>query len=138
MSHPNQKIYHCRVESLRNENSPALSDLNTLLASGFEITDIVPILQQSGGAIFSRRAGIYPVTWVFTLTESVAKKQLRFHSIPQENDYLEKLEQLVADENKQGYRLFRLIPYFFILDPSNGNGIGRGTGGLATFFVVEI
>ena len=116
----------------------SLDEINSILGEGYEIYDIIPTLQISGGAIYRRIHGLYVLNFVFLLNASDRKTTAKFRLVNNDANHIQKLNQVLSEENEKGYSLLKIIPSDAFLDPEAGSGIGSGTYGYALFFVKSI
>ena len=112
-----------------------LDAINTILAEGYEISDITPILQASGGGISSRVHGLYTLKVLFILSASEKRSNVAMRLCNNSNDNLQNLNQILNEENEKGAALFKIIPNNAFIDPEAHSGIGKGTYGFCLFFI---
>lgn len=115
-----------------------LDTINTIIAEGYEISDITPILQVSGGGIYSRVNGLYTLKTLFILSESEKRTNVALRLVNIAKDYLQSLNQIVNEENEKGLSLFKIIPNNAFMNPEAHSGIGKGTYGFCLFFIKDI
>ena len=120
------------------ELGTSMDTINLILEEGYEIADIVPALQASGGGISRRVHGLYTIKVVLLLNPSDKKTTVKFRMIINDTDYLNNLNQVLSEENESGFSLLKIISNDAFLDPEACSGIGRGTYGFGLFFVKEV
>ena len=120
------------------ELGTSMDTINLILEEGYEIADIVPTLQASGGGIRRRVHGLYTIKVVLLLNPSDKKTTVKFRMIINDTDYLNNLNQVLAEENESGFSLLKIISNDAFLDPEACSGMGRGTYGFGLFFVKEV
>lgn len=109
--------------------------INDLLEEGYEVSDILPIHQTSGGAMFSRTRGNYVLKVLILLTPSDRRTTLDIQLITLKNGYMTGFNELLDSQNKLGYKARWILPLDVHLDPEAHAGIGKGTYGFGVFFV---
>jgi len=115
-----------------------LDEINTILAEGYEITDITPILQASGGGISNRVQGLYTLRVLFILSASEKRSNVTMRLCNNCNDNLQNLNKILNEENEKGASLFKIIPNNAFINPEAHSGIGKGTYGFCLFFIKDI
>ena len=111
--------------------------INELLAEGYEVADIVPIHQTSGGAVYSRTRGNYVLKVLMLLEPSERITIMDFKLVTLNNGYVNSFNQVLETQNELGFRAKFVIPLNVHLDPEARAGIGRGTYGFAVFFIKD-
>lgn len=112
--------------------------VNTLLDEGYEIADIIPIHQNSGGAIYSRARGNYVLRVLVLLTPSERRTKFYYKIVNLKDGYTASFNQLLEEQNKLGFKAFKILPLDVLLDPEAHSGIGKGTYGFGVFFIKDL
>ena len=120
------------------ELGTSMDKINSILEEGYEIADIVPTLQASGGGISRRIHGLYTIKVVLLLNPSEKKTTVKVRMIINDTNHLNHLNQVLAEENESGFSLLKIISNDAFLNPEACSGIGRGTYGFGLFFVKEV
>jgi hypothetical protein len=113
--------------------SISIDEINVILEEGFEITDIVPYMTRVQGY----RSGIEINRILFHLTPSQRKTSLSYHYVSRDQlgEYVNKINEIIKQENEKDRVLLKIIPNEEIHEPMNGNGFGWGTIGISLFFI---
>ena len=132
------KIVSCRIPRTTSTLIP-LIEINEVIKEGFEVADIVPYPTSSGGAIFTVARGLYTSNVLFHLRPSDKITAVSFCSIRHDKnqEYIDKINCLILEEDKKGNKLFKIIPAVGIMEQQNGNGMGKGTYGFSLYFISQ-
>ena len=117
------------------EQTQPLNDINIILDDGYEVEDVVPFLEEAGGAIYKRSHGLYVDNALFILSQSDKKSQISCRTIKKDSGFLDRMNDIIENENNIGFRLLKVMPLFGFIDPEAGQGIGKGTFAFELFFV---
>lgn len=112
--------------------------INSLLAEGYEVADIIPIHQPSGGAMYTRTRGNYVLKILILLSPSDRRTMMEFKSVPLKNGYMSSFNELLASRNRLGFEVKFILPLDVHLDPEAHAGIGKGTYGFGVFFIKDM
>ena len=114
-----------------------LAQINKCLNEGYEISDIVPYMSESGGAIYVARRGLYITGLLFMLSPSNKKSILYYHGVARDNrlEFVDKINEITKQENEKGRQLYKMFPGTAIVEPMNGNGLGKGTQFFCLLFI---
>ena len=114
-----------------------VEQINNVLNEGYEISDVVPYLSESGGAIYDRKRGLYITGLLFVVTPSNKKTVLHYYGVTRDNGlvFVERINNITKQENEKGGQLFKIIPGTAIVQPMNGNGLGKGTHFFCLLFI---
>lgn len=148
---PTNMILHLRLVKVMSEEiekmetqrvfefnlNGSTDEVNSILGEGYEITDIVPIKQTSGGSIYTRVKGHYVLRVLILFTPSKKKTRFDFKLVNMNREYQGKLNQLLGEEYNLGYAAIKIIPLDVVLDPEARAGIGKGTYGFGIFFIQD-
>lgn len=132
-----QMVFEYKMQISAHIDTILLDSVNSILSEGYEIMDIIPILEASGGAMFTISRGLYTHNVLFVLNPSEKQTEVRFRTIRKERDYIEKLNNALLEESEKGNRLLKLITLNGFVDPKAEAGIGKGTYGFGIFFVSD-
>ena len=72
------------------------AEVNSILGDGYEVTDIIPIHQTSGGAIYTRARGNYVLRALILLSPSEKKTRFDFKLVTMNSEYKGKLNQILG------------------------------------------
>jgi len=128
-----QKVIWSRLQMREAD----VEQINNILNEGYEISDIVPYMTESGGGIYTIRRGLYISGLLFIFSPSNKKTVLHYHSVTREKGltFVDKINEIIKQENEMGWVLYRFIPGTAIVEPMNGNGLGKGTHVFCMFFI---
>ena len=135
MNSENTMNIKTRQKICEYELGTSMDKMNSILEEGYEIADIVPTLQASGGGISRRIHGLYTIKVVLLLNPSEKKTTVKVRMIINDTNHLNNLNQVLAEENESGFSLLKIISndaFFFFF---SFLGIGRGKYVFGLFFV---
>lgn len=112
--------------------------ISSLLEEGYEISDIVPIHQTSGGAMFSRTRGNYVLKVLMLLSPSDRRTTMEYKLVTLNNGYMRAFNELLESYNSRGFQTRFILPLDVYLDPEAHAGIGKGTYGFGVFFIKDL
>lgn len=114
-----------------------LGMINEVINNGYEISILVPDLAASGGGIYTNRRGLYTTGVLFIFSPSVKRTTLHYHSVSRDNGkaFVDKIDEIIKQENEKGYMLNIVIPGTAVVEPMEGNGLGKGTYFFGLFFI---
>ena len=135
MNSENTTNIEIRQKICEYELGTSMDKINSILEEGYEIADIVPTLQASGGGISRRINGLYTIKVLLLLNPSKKKTTVKFRMIINDTNHLNNLNKVLAEENESGFSLLKIISNDAFLDPEACSGMGRGTCGFGLFFV---
>ena len=138
MNSENTTNIEIRQKICEYELGTSMDKINSILEEGYEIADIVPTLQASGGGISRRINGLYTIKVVLLLNPSEKKTTVKVRMIINDTNHLNNLNQVLSEENESGFSLLKIISNDAFLDPEACSGMGRGTYGFGLFFVKEV
>ena len=111
--------------------------INTILEEGYEISDIVPIHQPSGGAMFTRTPGNYVIKVLVLMTTSNRRTIMDFKLVPLRKGYMISFNELLKSQKELGFAAKFILALDVHLDPEAHAGIGKGTYGFGVFFIKD-
>lgn len=130
-----QKIVKLLLGSSPIHSKEVMKNINETASQGYRIQQITPLLQRSGGAIFTRSHGLFIDEALVCFVREKKNPLYHYWLLRYDEHYAEKqIQQIVNFENSGGFNLSTLIPLNGFLDQTAGQGVGRGTYGLAMFF----
>ena len=138
MNSENTMNIKTRQKICEYELGTSMDKMNSILEEGYEIADILPTLQASGGGISCRIHGLYTIKVLLLLNPSEKKTTVKVRMIINDTNHLNNLNQVLSEENESGFSLLKIISNDAFLDPEACSGMGRGTYGFGLFFVKEV
>lgn len=128
-----QKVIWSRLQMREAD----VEQINNILNEGYEISDVVPYMSESGGAIYDKKRGLYITGLLFVFSPSTKKTVLHFHGVTRDNGltFVDIINDITKQENEMGWVLHKIIPGTAIVEPMNGNGLGKGTHFFCLLFI---
>ena len=114
-----------------------LEKINQVLSEGYEIVDIIPDLDMSGGGMQGHRRGLFTSNILFQLSRSQRKAQLSFYYVGRDRklEFVDKINEIIKQENDKERSLIKIIQGTIIREPVDGSDLGEGTKAFFLFFI---